>query len=657
MAATFPKTFQPMLATLSSVADHQGMIYEFKWDGYRAITMKNGRDLQLLSRNNKSYNSKFYPIYNALQNLAFDAIIDGEIVVIDEHGKPVFGALQNWRSEADGQLVYYVFDLMWYEGHDLTQVPLVKRRAMLATLFPEDNPFIRFSQSLDANPEKLMQAVKKMGMEGIMAKKEDSLYYPGVRTREWLKMKASIRHEVVIGGFTQNDGTSKSFSSLLVGVHKKGKLEYIGKVGTGFSVATQKGILKQMMPLARKTNPFSAQIDVNKPSRFQPGPLNAKVTWLKPELVAEITYAELTDDGVMRHPSFVGMREDKKASQVVEEIKDDSAISKNQYLKKAIMADSAISTKTLLNPTDNSQSKKVNGKELKFSNVQKLYWKKEKITKGDLINYYHQVAPMMLPYLIGRPQSLNRYPDGWDGKSFYQKDVTGKVPEWMTTFPYRSAEEAIDKEYLVVKDEASLLYMVNMGCIEINPWSSTVKKPDNPTWCIIDLDPDTNRFDTVIQVARVGYEILTAAGIPSYCKTSGSTGLHIYIPLNGKYDYEQSKEFARVIVTMMHKEMPDTTSIERATSKRKGKIYLDFLQNRPQATLAAPYSVRPKAGATISMPLHWEEVKKGLKMSDFHLRNAVGLLKGREDIFKGVLGKGIDMQKALKELERLYLVK
>ncbi len=227
----------------------------------------------------------------------------------------------------------------------------------------------------------------------------------------------------------------------------------------------------------------------------------------------------------------------------------------------------------------------------------------------------------------------------------------------MTTFPYRSAEEAIDKEYLVVEDEASLLYMVNMGCIEINPWSSTVKKPDNPTWCILDLDPDTNRFDTVIKVAQVGYEILHTAGIPSYCKTSGSTGLHIYIPLNGKYNYDQSKEFARVIVTMIQNEMPDSTSIERATSKRKGKIYLDFLQNRPQATLAAPYSVRPKAGATVSMPLHWEEVKKGLKMSDFHLRNAVGLLKGREDIFKGVLGKGIDMQKALKELERLYLVK
>ncbi len=646
-----------MLATLSAVADYEGMIYEFKWDGYRAVTMKNGKDLQLLSRNNKSFNTKFYPIYTALQDLQFDAVIDGEIVVIDENGKPAFGALQNWRSETDGQLVYYVFDLMWYEGRDLTQVPLVQRRELLATLFSDTDPFIRFSESLDANPIKLIEAVKKMGMEGIMAKKADSLYYPGLRTKEWLKMKASIRHEVVIGGFTQNEGTTKSFSSLLVGVHKKGKLEYIGKVGTGFSIATQKDILKQMMPLVRKTNPFSEAIDVNKPSRFRPGTLNAKPTWLKPELVAEVTYAELTEDGVMRHPSFVGMREDKKASQVIEEIQMDSPASKNQYLKKAIMPDSGISKKTLLNPTDNSQSKKVDGKELTFSNVQKLYWKKEKITKGDLINYYHQVAPLMLPYITRRPHSLNRHPDGWDGKSFYQKDVTGKVPDWMATFPYRSAEEAIHKEYLVVEDEASLLYMVNMGCIEINPWSSTTKKPDNPTWCIIDLDPDTNRFDTVIQVARVGYDILKSAGIPSYCKTSGSTGLHIYIPLNGKYDYEQSKEFARVIVTMMQKEMPDTTSIERATSKRKGKIYLDFLQNRPQATLAAPYSVRPKAGATVSMPLHWEEVKKGLKMSDFHLRNAVGLLKGREDIFKGVLGKGIDMQKALKELERIYSVK
>ena len=253
--------------------------------------------------------------------------------------------------------------------------------------------------------------------------------------------------------------------------------------------------------------------------------------------------------------------------------------------------------------------------------------------------------------------SLNRHPDGYAGKSFYQKDVKGKAPEWAKTFPYRSADEDVDKSFLVAMDEASLLYMVNMGCIEINPWSSTIQKPDHPTWCIIDLDPDKNNFDTVIKAARVAYDILSAAEIECFCKTSGSTGLHIYIPLHAKYDYEQSKEFARLIVTMMQHEMPDVTSIERLTSRRKGKIYLDFLQNRPQATLAAPYSVRPKPGATVSMPLVWEEVKKGLKLSDFTLKNVIPMLKERGDLFAGVLGKGIDMKASIKKLEVMWNAK
>jgi len=250
--------------------------------------------------------------------------------------------------------------------------------------------------------------------------------------------------------------------------------------------------------------------------------------------------------------------------------------------------------------------------------------------------------------------SLNRHPDGYAGKSFYQKDVTGKAPSWIETFPYRSADEDVDKNFMVAQDDASLLYMVNMGCIEINPWSSTVQKPDNPTWCVLDLDPDKNAFDSVIKVAQVAHEILVAAEIDSYCKTSGSTGLHIYIPLNAKYDYEQSKEFARMIVTMMQKELPNLTSIERLTSKRKGKIYLDFLQNRPQATLAAAYSVRPKPGAPVSMPLHWEEVKKGLKITNYTIRNVMPMLKERGDLFKGVLGKGIDMKACIKRLEAIW---
>ena len=207
---------------------------------------------------------------------------------------------------------------------------------------------------------------------------------------------------------------------------------------------------------------------------------------------------------------------------------------------------------------------------------------------------------------------------------------------------------------MVANDEAALLLMVNLGSIEINPWSSTIQKPDHPTWCIIDLDPDKNDFNYVIQAARVAYDILSAAKIDCYCKTSGSTGLHIYIPLNAKYDYEQSKEFARLIVTMMNREIPDFTSIERLTSKRKGKIYLDFLQNPPQATLASPYSVRPKPGAPVSMPLHWEEVKKGMKITDYHIRNVIPMLKERGDLFKPVLGKGIDMKASIKNLEALW---
>ena len=470
-----------------------------------------------------------------------------------------------------------------------------------------------------------------------------------------MKIKSNLRHEVVIGGYTQNEGTSKSFSSLLVGVYKGGKLHYTGKIGTGFSDKLQKEMMQKFKPLIRKTNPFAEAIDVNKPSRFRQNPPNATVTWLKPELVCEVSYTELTSDGIMRHPSFEGMREDKKAKDVHEEkVVPVKKTTKTKILKEKVKPASDKSRKTLLNPSEETQVKKVNGKELKFTNLDKLFWPKEKITKRDLINYYYQVAPFIVPYLKNRPLSLNRHPDGYAGKSFYQKDVKGKVPDWTETFPYRSADEDVDKEFLVGSDEATLLLMANLGCIEINPWSSTVQKPDNPTWCILDLDPDKNDFNTVIKAAQVAHELLSSAEIDSYCKTSGSTGLHIYIPLNAKYDYEQSKEFARLIVTMMQREMPDVTSIERLTSKRKGKIYLDFLQNRPQATLAAPYSARPKPGAPVSMPLHWDEVKKGMKITDFHIRNAMARLNETGDIFKPVLGKGIDMKAAIKRLEKLW---
>lgn len=309
--------------------------------------------------------------------------------------------------------------------------------------------------------------------------------------------------------------------------------------------------------------------------------------------------------------------------------------------------------KTLLEPGEDTQVKKINGHEIKFTNLGKLYWPKDKFSKRDLLNYYYQAAPFILPYLKNRPQSLNRFPNGINGMSFYQKDVKGKVPDWISTFAYRPEDEDRDKEFLVASDEASLLYMASLGCIEMNPWSSTIQKPDNPDWCIIDLDPDKNPFDKVVETAIAVHRVLVNMGLDSCCKTSGSTGMHIYIPLGAKYSYEESKEFARIIVTRVHEEIPEFTSIERLTSKRKGKIYLDFLQNRPQATLAAPYSVRPKPGATVSMPLHWLEIKKGLRMQDFNMKNAIQRITKEGDLFSPVLGKGINMKKAIKAFDKL----
>lgn len=646
----FYTNLKPMLATLvDKPFDEAGWIYEIKWDGYRAVSFMNKNTIELKSRNDKSFNEKFYPVYNALKTWGINAIVDGEVVVVNEQGAANFGALQNWRSEADGHLLYYVFDVIWLDGEDLTQLPLSERRNMLQALIPDDS-LIRLSNTFDTSATEFLAAAKQMGLEGIMAKRQDSLYTKGNRTSDWVKIKANKRQEVVIGGYTKNAGSVKPFSSLLVGVFHKDKFIYTGKIGTGFSVKTQKEMLAQFQPFIIASPAFSEVPDVNKPSRFRHDPPNATATWLQPKLICEVSYAELTNDKVMRHPSFEGMREDKQAGDVIleQEIPTNQVLKEDHLTEKYLQATGPQPRKTLLNPNEITQAKKLNGHEIRFSNLGKLFWAVEKITKGELINYYYQVAPFLLPYLKGRPESMNRYPNGINGKSFYFKNVKGKVPDWMDTYKYYSDADNEEKEYLIANDEATLMYMINMGCIELNPWSSTVKKPDYPTFCIIDLDPDKNSFDQVIDAANVTKAILDDMGVPSYCKTSGSTGLHIYIPLGNKYTYEQSKEFARVIVTMVHQELPKFTSIERAIKDRNGKMYLDFLQNRPHATIACAYSVRPKPGATVSVPLQWDEVKKGLKMADFTIRNTMDRIQSLGDIFKPVLGKGIDFKKVIK---------
>jgi bifunctional non-homologous end joining protein LigD len=666
-----PANIKPMKATLvDEPFDEPGWLFEVKWDGYRAIanlSKKNG--VQLISRNNLPF-EKYYPINDALKNWNMDAVLDGELLVLNEKGVSDFGAMQNWRSEADGNLVFYIFDILWYEGKNLMGLPLSERQAVLQSILPTDNDHIRQSKVFDANGIDFFTAAERTGLEGIIAKKADSVYTADLRSKEWLKIKVQRRQEVVIAGFTKNEGTGKSFSALVLGVYDaRADLQFAGKVGTGFSDKLQKEMMAQFKPLITDKSPFDYEVDVDKPTRFRPKRMGAKPTWLKPELVCEVQFAEVTSDGVFRQASFKGMRTDKKAKDVVLETPVDteetvaeadgeskSAPKETVKTKKADLKLEPVKNterKTLLNPTEDTQVKTVCGHQLKFNHVTKLYWPEDKVTKGDMLNYYYQAGEYMMPYLKDRPMSLNRFPGGIHGQSFYQKNVTDKAPDWARTFDHVTDEGKATK-YLVGTDEASLLWMASLGCIEINPWFSRAETPDNPDYCVIDLDPDKHAYDQVVEAARITKDILDAIEVPSYPKTSGSTGMHIYIPLGGKYTYQQSQLFANIIVKLVHKQIPDYTSLERSIAARNGKMYLDFLQNRPGATIAGPYSLRPKPGATISMPLSWEEVKPGLTIQHFNIRNAIGRFKETGDLFRGVLGEGIDLEKTLKKTQSVF---
>ncbi|MFA6083519.1 DNA ligase D [Mucilaginibacter sp.] len=666
-----PANIKPMKATLvDKPFDEPGWLFEVKWDGYRAIAVLDKKEgAQLLSRKNLPF-EKYYPINAGLKSWGMNAVLDGELLVLNEKGISDFGAMQNWRSEADGNLVYYIFDILWYEGKKLMDLPLSERQAILQSILPTDNEHIRQSKVFDANGIDFFAAAERMGLEGIIAKRADSAYTSDLRSKEWLKIKVQKRQEVVIAGFTKNAGTSKSFSALVLGFYDaKGDLQFAGKVGTGFSDKLQKEMMAQFKPLITDKSPFDYEVDVDKPTRFRPKRMGAKPTWLKPELVCEVQFAEVTSDGVFRQASFKGLRTDKKATDVVLETPvateetvveaDNETHPAKKENKKSNKADLKLEPvknterKTLLNPTEDTQVKTVCGHQLKFNHVTKLYWPEDKVTKGDMLNYYYKVGELMMPYLKDRPMSLNRFPGGIHGQSFYQKNVTDKAPDWAKTFDHVTDEGKVTK-YLVGTNEASLLWMNSLGCIEINPWFSRAETPDNPDYCVIDLDPDKHSYDQVVEAARITKDILDAIDVPSYPKTSGSTGMHIYIPLEGKYTYQQSQLFANIIVKLVHKQIPDYTSLERSIAARKGKMYLDFLQNRPGATIAGPYSLRPKPGATVSTPLSWDEVKPGLTIQHFNIHNAMDRFRETGDLFKGVLGEGIDLEKTLKKTQSAF---
>lgn len=612
--------------------DDEDWIFEIKWDGYRAIADLSHKNPLFYSRNGISFLSKFERVTEDFEHQKHKMILDGEIVAYDEHGKPNFQLLQQIGDNPNLALTYQVFDLLWLNGHSTEDIPLLQRKELLKEALIETD-IIKYCDHIPEKGIDFFNQMKQMKLEGMIAKKADSLYVENHRTTDWLKIKFTETDEAIICGFTDPRGSRKAFGALILGKYIDGELIYCGHTGTGFNNESLEQLYERLQKLIIKSSPFETIPKTNMP-----------VTWTKPELVCEIKYSEITKDGIYRHPVFVAIREDKEP----EEITISPINPKPKEMK----------TKTSTKKAENSEKEKevtLDKHTVKLTNQNKIYFPKDGITKGEVIEYYQSVASYILPYLKNRPLSLNRFPNGIEEQGFYQKDAGDNMPDWIKTTKVYS--ESNDKyiDYVYCNDKATLAYLNNLGCIDMNPWNSALPDLEHPDYLVLDLDPSKkNTFDHVIETALQVNVVLQSVKIKGYCKTSGSTGIHVYIPMGGKYDFDQVKDFAHILMKQVNEKLPKLTTLERSLQKRDDKkIYLDYLQNRTGQTLASAYSLRPKEGASVSMPLEWEELKPGLKPTDFTIDNALERIKEKGDLFKPVLGKGIDMMKALELLQSI----
>ncbi len=616
-----------MLAKESDNAfDDKDWIFEIKWDGYRAISEINDGNVLLYSRNGNSFANDYPLVVRELKKIKHNAVLDGEIVILNEDGKSDFQKLQHYEDNTQYPICYYVFDLLSLNGNSTYELSLIERKELLKKLLSK-NVVIKYSDHIIGEGKEFFEAAKQNDLEGIMAKKADSCYQAGARTGNWLKIKYHKSQEVIIAGFTQPTGSRKYFGALVLAIQDGDRLKYVGHTGSGFTDAYLKELYEKLKPLIIKKSPFDTIVKTN-----------AKVTWVKPTLIAEIKFTEWTTDDKMRHPIFLRLRDDKRFNEI-----NMASIKKATPPKQQPAAAEEKPNEAI----------RVFGKvKVNTTNLNKIYFPDKAITKGMVIEYYQQVADYILPYLKDRPQSLKRNPNGILDNGFFHKDAGDEAPAWVKSVEIYSDSTKKEIDYIICNDQQTLMYLNNLGCIELNPWSSTTKALDKPDYLIIDLDPsDKNTFEQVIKTALAFKAILDKAGADCYCKTSGATGLHIFLPMGKKYLYEQVKNFAHVLCMMVNEELPDFTSLERSLQKRgNNKIYLDYLQNRRGQTIASVYSMRPHPGATISTPLQWKEVKPGLTPAAFTIETVLPRIKKIGDIFSGVLGKGIDLKKCLDKI-------
>jgi bifunctional non-homologous end joining protein LigD len=605
------RAYRPMLATLTEdLPRGEGWLFEPKWDGYRALSYVRGGEAKLVSRNDNDLTQRFAPVAKELAKALRtpDAVVDGEVVALDAQGKASFSAMQQGST----QLAYEVFDLLEADGESVVDLPLTERRARLEKLLAR-NPVVQLSGSFE-DGEALLEAAREQGLEGVMAKRAASRYQAGGRGRDWLKIKTHGRQEFVICGYTKGQGRrSGSFGALVLGLHRGVEWEWVGNVGTGFGERVIRELLAKLKPLHRDESPFPV---VPKMPKVRKG----DVVWVEPELVCEVEFAEWTHDGHLRAPSFQGLRDDKPAQGVRRE-------------RPAAAREGRV----------------------KLSNLDKVFWQDDGITKGDLLDYYAAVASVLVPHLHDRPFTMRRYPDGAFGKAFFQKDAPKGMPEWIPRFRVQvSTRERPPKRRWIdaplVNDEDALLWMVNMGCIDMNAWYSRADRPDRPDFVLFDLDPSPDvGFREVVQVALIVKQALDALGLVSFPKTSSADGMHVLVPVERRYTYAQTREFCEIVAGAIARTHRGLATTEWSKAKRRG-VLIDANQNGEGKTIASVYSVRPRAGAPVSTPLRWAELDDSLDAIALTMDVVLERIRKHGDLFEEVLTTKQRLEPALRAL-------
>ena len=618
------KTVRPMLATAGQAFDHPDWVFEIKYDGYRLLAGREAGAVRLLSRNQHDFAAVFPEVADVLAALPYENfLLDGEVVVHDESGLPNFagmqqrGRLTNVRDVRQAALrwpaTFYAFDLLLFDDYDLRRLALVERKRLLTELLPSTGP-IRVSEHIGGSGKAMFERLVTLGLEGVVAKRAASPYV-GRRSRDWVKVSGRQEDDFAVMGYTRPRGARSGFGALLLGQRSVDGWVYTGRVGGGFSDGDLDAIGPLLTDSEDGTEPEGADDERD------------VLRWIEPTLVALVRFKQRSAKGRLRQPSFVRLRDDKPP--------EDCWLPGERKPLPAL-------------PTGGAAGSVPRAE---ITNPDKVFWPDEPHTKADLIAYYRAVGDRLLPYLADRPLVLTRYPDGIDGKSFYQKDAPVYVPDWIRLEALWSEGSERDIRYFVIETIEGLAYIANLGAIPLHVWSSRIGSLQHPDWCILDLDPKGAPFEHVVRVARAIHKLCVAIDLPNYVKTSGSTGLHVLIPLGARYTHEQSRALAELIANCVVRELPDIATVARHIDAREGRVYIDYLQNGHGRLLVAPYSARPVPGATISMPLSWGQVTARLDMRRFTLSSAPGLLARQEaDPLAGVLETGTDLPRSLARL-------